>query len=476
MLHSADGAKDMCAKFMHDEDNAIGLTVKNPAGDAWTVYGGTRTLDAVNSENTGRCLKALQTSADEIWAAWRYKDATPVFKAWDFAPTLESANGPQVLAPLFKDGGLCRSNFHDRRTESYTTSWSPDAVARELWVDSWWSYPISIDGPQHILPWTGITACTSGVNYLQTMVLYQNPDDGIRMSQVTQIPSTKDYAWSGGPTSRTLADGLWFTPMASVAWQRKDYEEYTLEGYAFYVDEDHYLSDAHYMAGKWSPGNLKNSLGIGMDWFGSMAATTWYDGSHAIRLYLQEAGKTQIQEVRWDSASKRWSRGVTLYDAAKGTSLAAIAFPVPGEQENAVDSVHVYYQTSDSIIRCATWARVEGWQQNTSIQWTDAAPFTGLAAVITPVGFSKAANVFYTGNDSERSFCQRVWTNETGKNWTLYKQPQPVKRMNTSLAAVPSDAGFPLRLYCQDSRGQIVEIQQGMYDRKLTTTVVAKPF
>jgi len=90
---------------MHDEDNAIGLSVKNVAGETWTAYGDKRALDLENDDNKKRCLKALQVSADKIYLAWKNmtKPSKPYYGAWAHALTLESARGQQTLAPLVKD-------------------------------------------------------------------------------------------------------------------------------------------------------------------------------------------------------------------------------------------------------------------------------------------------------------------------------------------------------------------------------------
>lgn len=39
LLHDDLAVSDLCAQFMHGEDNAIGLSVVNPKGENWTAYG-----------------------------------------------------------------------------------------------------------------------------------------------------------------------------------------------------------------------------------------------------------------------------------------------------------------------------------------------------------------------------------------------------------------------------------------------------
>ncbi|KAM0165128.1 hypothetical protein ACHAPG_000381 [Botrytis cinerea] len=143
---------DMCAKMMHDEDCAVGLSVKDSSGKAWTMYGDKRLLDDANSDNFGRCQEAVQTSANEIYDAWIGTKKTSDFKALDLAPTLESALGTdQELAPLFKVQGnevLRRENIKDRRNHTSTTpSWSYRGTYDECGKSGWWKHPITLDGP-----------------------------------------------------------------------------------------------------------------------------------------------------------------------------------------------------------------------------------------------------------------------------------------------------------------------------------------
>ena len=58
---------------MHDEDCAIGLSVRNPGGEWWTCYGDKRALDEVAADNLKRCVAAVQASANEIYAAYTSK-------------------------------------------------------------------------------------------------------------------------------------------------------------------------------------------------------------------------------------------------------------------------------------------------------------------------------------------------------------------------------------------------------------------
>lgn len=121
MVHTFDGIGDVCAKYMHDEDNAIGLSVQNPAGQTWMAYGDKCALDTANADNLQRCLRAVQASANEIYTAWQTKTLPQTYAAWNKAPTLQSALQPRALAALFKLPNLCRTNLEDCKTALYTS-------------------------------------------------------------------------------------------------------------------------------------------------------------------------------------------------------------------------------------------------------------------------------------------------------------------------------------------------------------------
>ncbi|RFN51771.1 phosphatidylcholine-hydrolyzing phospholipase c [Fusarium flagelliforme] len=50
-LHDTTGAADLRAKFMHDEDNAIGLSVRSPIGREWHTFVDKRLLDKEDVSN-----------------------------------------------------------------------------------------------------------------------------------------------------------------------------------------------------------------------------------------------------------------------------------------------------------------------------------------------------------------------------------------------------------------------------------------
>ena len=143
---------------MHDEDNAIGLIVQNPGGDTWNIYGDKRALDEVDADNLKRCVAAVQASADEVWAAfWTGVVPDPSeYKAWTFAPTLDSARGHQVLSTLFTFELGRRQDITQRREWAFTTNWWFWSTALDCKLSGWWNYPITIDGPKPALAFTSL--------------------------------------------------------------------------------------------------------------------------------------------------------------------------------------------------------------------------------------------------------------------------------------------------------------------------------
>lgn len=58
---------DMHCRYMHDDDSACGLLVKNEKGDYWIQYGDKQLLEPGNVLNRVRVTQCLQASVDELW-------------------------------------------------------------------------------------------------------------------------------------------------------------------------------------------------------------------------------------------------------------------------------------------------------------------------------------------------------------------------------------------------------------------------
>ena len=131
---------------MHDEDNAIGLHVQNPRGESWTAYGDKRLLDKVALDSSNMCHAALQTSVDEIYAAWKIHQVPDpaAYAALSFAPTLASAQGQQELMPLFRADDYRRKDDSNRRDTDYTIDYTYPTTLADMEFSGRWKYPITM--------------------------------------------------------------------------------------------------------------------------------------------------------------------------------------------------------------------------------------------------------------------------------------------------------------------------------------------
>jgi hypothetical protein len=136
---------------MHDEDNAIGLSVRNAEGASWTAYGDKCLLDGDDQTNNDLCRKTIQASADEIYEAW-VTQRTPLvseYVVWKYAPTLESAHaGTQKLPPLFtfEDPPKRRVDVENRCDWKYTLDFWYGTTIWQCKSSGKWNYPIT-QGP-----------------------------------------------------------------------------------------------------------------------------------------------------------------------------------------------------------------------------------------------------------------------------------------------------------------------------------------
>ena len=195
---------------MHDEDCAIGLQVSNTAGESWKCYGDKRMLDKEDAENLKRCVAAVQASADEIYTAYKTKQAPPTYAAWGIAPTLESARSPdQALAKLFTFDSEKRKDIKKRRVWQFKTNWWFWSTAAECEASGWWKYPITIDGPKLVIPWSGISAVSPKIS--SSRVFCQMPGGAI--IQNVHL----DGHWTHA-LDQPIVNAVPFTPLASIDW------------------------------------------------------------------------------------------------------------------------------------------------------------------------------------------------------------------------------------------------------------------
>ena len=130
---------------MHDEDNAIGLTVTNPRGATWVSHGDNYLMDKSDRDNVAHAHNALQISVGEVLTAYKSRvvPAISTFGAWAEAPTLASAaSTSQKLAPLFTADGKRRSNVGNRHTWSFTSFYTYAGTILSASLGGLWKYPI----------------------------------------------------------------------------------------------------------------------------------------------------------------------------------------------------------------------------------------------------------------------------------------------------------------------------------------------
>jgi len=120
----------MLSNYMHNEDNAQGLRVSNAAGNTWMSYGDTFYAAAQDEANAQMILKALQTSADEIFEAFT-TGKKPQDSVLPLIPDLNQLHQyPQTenTSPLFYwdekvQKLLRRNNINNLYDYSHTSSW-----------------------------------------------------------------------------------------------------------------------------------------------------------------------------------------------------------------------------------------------------------------------------------------------------------------------------------------------------------------
>ena len=200
---------------MFDEDNAIGLSVWNGAGDSWRMYGGRRALSLENADNMARCVAAVQASADEIYDAYLSKRLSADYAAWNLAPTLRSARGHQQHAPLFTFLQERRKDISKRQEWAFETRWwFPSTFDEAVRSGRWW-FPIGLNKAAAI-PGTSLAVTSSPRNFLR-QVYYQSPDGGISETIHMYQPGSE-----GTKSQSCIFRAVPFTPLAAVSWDTKE--------------------------------------------------------------------------------------------------------------------------------------------------------------------------------------------------------------------------------------------------------------
>ncbi|KAI0742648.1 fungal fucose-specific lectin-domain-containing protein, partial [Daedaleopsis nitida] len=433
---------DACSKFMHDEDGAIGLTVENLKGESWICFGDKRALDEVASYNLGRCVAAVQVSADEIYEAYVSKRVPDQdhWKAWTIVPTLQSANHPsQQLSALFRLRNTDqksierRSVIEDRRADGYTIKWWFWSTATECKTNGWWRWPIAMDGPLDVLPWTNFAVTAPETEHI-TRLYYQKPLGGIRESvhRNGNWTSDNDLPFDAAP----------FTPLAAVTRLSRVIR-------LFYLSPEYKLQEAcHSKSRGWYGGGL-NALNVQAAKSTSIAAFTFDEPPGVymnIRVYCQESNSNAIKEFRY--SNERWSRStVTFPTALSGTGLAAIVYRFEGLQHR------IYYQSED--LRILEYCHgANGWFQGyCEFDGGKASSHTPICAL-----YLRAAGVVldvYWMNTSQ----EIIHTRQMNGRWNTNKIVGPLAS-GSRFAAGLWDGGTYIHVYYQSQDYSVQEVCQ----------------
>ncbi|PBK79072.1 hypothetical protein ARMGADRAFT_1093487 [Armillaria gallica] len=287
-----DITADVCAKYMHDEDNTIGILVKDPQGCPWTLYGDKRALDRVNDDSGTRCVHSVQVSANEIYKAYQTQQApSPPATKRGLSLLCWSLRTPSIK--------------HWRRSlrgRNFKMDWWFWSTALECKTSGWWDYPIAING-QNIIPWSAVAVTTPGSEHLNGL-------------------------WGGGPSKDPIFNAVLFTPLAVINFNGG--KEISVRVY--YLDEQYVLQEYCYSAhkGGWFSGEL-GDMKIQAATDMSIAAIQYGDecGGVYIRVYCQELASGAIKELCNDGY---WFRGATLLVALSGSSIAAVVYSWNGLQ------------------------------------------------------------------------------------------------------------------------------------------------
>ncbi|KAK0184055.1 fungal fucose-specific lectin-domain-containing protein [Armillaria mellea] len=414
-----DITADACAKYMHDEDNAIGIGAKNPAGQSWTLYGDKRALDSVNEDNKKHCVDSVQASADEIYRAYQIKQApSPAnYQAWTFAPTLESANAHQILARLFTFKSERRQVIKNRKLWNFKTDW--------------WFWSTALECKT-----SGCAVAVTTPRVENIHVFYQQPDGGILQSEHL------DGLWGGGLSKDPIFNAVLFTPLAAINFNSG--KEASIRVY--YLDEQYILQEYCYSAdkGRWFPGEL-GDMKIQAATNTSIAAIQYGDdqGGVHIRVYCQELASGAIKELCNDGY---WFRGATLPDALRGSSIAAVAYLWSGLQ------LRVYYQTNDLSIKEHCLNDNSGWFPGKS----DFGKTPGYVP-ISALGYGTSdggaeLHVYWRNLEN-----QIVGTKNTG-SWGPVNKVVGGLKPGTQFAAAQWSNGKNLRLYYQTADDSVLEM------------------
>ncbi|AMQ85453.1 hypothetical protein [Pseudomonas glycinae] len=120
----------LITRFMHDEDSKFGLKVRNGHGEQWRAFGDKRYFDATDADNRNQVNRAVQDSADEVYAAYSTGNVPTTFNALQRVPDLTAVLDPaNNFSPLFRLQGNKVLRRKDVNNLNDTAT-----------VDDWWGW------------------------------------------------------------------------------------------------------------------------------------------------------------------------------------------------------------------------------------------------------------------------------------------------------------------------------------------------
>lgn len=122
----------LLSNFMHGEENAYGLHVHNQRGDNWVAYGDKSYFSPQTSEHRRILHEALQTSADEVFAAYQ-SGSIQASRVPDLIPQPDEAanSANQDVSPLF---------YWDKNTQTLMRRETMSNYYDRHWTSSWWGW------------------------------------------------------------------------------------------------------------------------------------------------------------------------------------------------------------------------------------------------------------------------------------------------------------------------------------------------
>lgn len=126
-------AGGLLTRYMHDEDCANGLYVRNQRGNQWKAYGDKRYFDMVDLSNSILVNGAAQLSADEIFQAYTTGNPPANYLALSVIPDLAAVQNNQQPGLNYSPMFVATGNTVNRRNDL-------NNPLDFTWTNSWWGW------------------------------------------------------------------------------------------------------------------------------------------------------------------------------------------------------------------------------------------------------------------------------------------------------------------------------------------------